>query len=119
MLRIKPAIITLAVLSFSGCATATIEDAVPAGAMQLVPAQQQADQEGGVPDIGGFPNLNEVKTGETAQLTEAEREANLAKLREAKNSQRTGVLSGTSRSAELDRLANSHAEEALRTIEGE
>lgn len=122
MLRIKPAIIALAILSSSSCATATIEDAVPAGAMQPVPAQdasRQANQDSKGPDTDEFPNLNEVKIGETAQLTDAERDADLEKLREAKNSQRSGALSGTSRSAELNRLADSHAEETLRIIEGE
>ena len=110
----------------AGCATATIEDAVPQGALEQPAGSTEAANaekavSSGEPDkTGEYPNLNEVQHGEMAQMTPAEKQAYLAKLRVARAEQASGGASGTgpaAKQAELKRIARTHDDEVLKEIE--
>lgn len=115
----------LAVLAtLAACATATIEDAVPVSAAPGPPAVEETATADGQPVFsapGEYPNLNVSPQPAAAQLTEAEREAGTADLRArreqlAADTAATGVQD---RAEELRRLAQSHADDALKEIEGQ
>jgi hypothetical protein len=99
----------------SGCATATIEDAVPAGALQQ-PAQERVFSE-----PGQYPNLNVNPQPAAPQLTDAEIRAQTAALRARREQQADEARDRdvTDRSSELRRLASRHARDALAEIEGQ
>ncbi len=118
------AVAALAVLS--GCATATIEDAVPQGALEQpadaadTEAAEKAVSSGAPDNTGEYPNLNEVQRGELEQMTPAEKQAYLEKLRAARAEQASGGAKGGgpgARQAELKKIARTHDEEALKQIE--
>lgn len=115
-----------AVMLLAGCATATIEDAVPQGAIEQpadgaeVANAELAVSSGEADDTGQYPNLNEVQRGEIAQMTPAEKQAYLAKLRTARAEQASGGASGAgaaAKRAELNRIARTHDDEVLKEIE--
>ena len=109
----------------AGCATATIEDAVPLEALQ----QEQSEAatidpdvaiSSGVPEnTGEYPNLNEVQRGEMAQMTPDEKSAYLARLRAARAEQATagGQTRRTATEAQMKKLAQTHDDETLKEIE--
>lgn len=129
---------SLLLLPASGCATATIEDAVPAAALESPAAEQPespaaeasetpAVQTPGTPvgqaafsTPGDYPNLNVVPAPAAAQLTDEELRQEADALR-ARRDQLSGTRSGGVRdsSGELRRLGRRHAEDTLREIEGE
>ncbi len=109
-------------LFLAGCATATIEDAVPAGALAeadaAAPAVSPPER---APTAGVYPNLNEPRTAAAPQITpdqKASETADLRAKRDALARQTRGVAAGDG-SAELRRLAATHGEAALKEIEGE
>lgn len=108
----------------SGCATATIEDAVPQGALETsTVAEEPVDADlavssGAAQNTGEFPNMSEEQRGALAQMTPAEKNAYLAKLATAR-SQQTSTGGNTNRSAELKKLARDHNDNVLKEIEGE
>lgn len=110
-------------VALAGCASATIEDAVPMEAAEPAPpaAALPQGQEPAFSAPGEYPNLNVVPRPAAAQFTDAEREARAAALRATHQQQRSGPTAGgvRDRSAELRRLANRHAQDALREIESE
>lgn len=110
----------------AGCATATIEDAVPEGALESAATAggppEAAVSSGAPSETGEFPNLNEVQRGAMAQMTPEEKKAYLAQLRAARARQAASAADGGPRQAteaELERIARTHDDEALREIEGE
>ncbi len=93
-----------------GCASATIEDAVPQSASSLPAA--------GPVDTGTYPNLNIEPVAAAAQLTPAQRTAKEAELTAARA--RLAGRGGSAPSSDtqpLKRLAQSHGEEVLTEIE--
>jgi hypothetical protein len=98
----------------AGCASATIEDAVPMSAQAAAQPQAFATP-------GDYPNLNVIPTPAAEQITPEERAAQTAALRSTRESlqARTGDGSATDDRAGLRRIGQSHAEEALEAIEGE
>lgn len=128
MRRIAMPAAMLAVLAAGGCATATIEEAVPAGALQHEQALQGQDQGQAAQEQGAvfsrpgeFPNLNVIPTPAAPQLTDGERAAQAAALR-ARRDQVTGAAASrgvADRSTELRRLATTHTDTVLREIESE
>lgn len=105
------------VLSFlAGCTTVSLEDAFPA-AVQAPPKQDTTP----VLRPGEYPNLNVAPQPSGSQLTNDESRAAVEELRQKRARQAAGGGQGTSLDGadELRRLANSHAEETLRAIEGE
>ncbi len=118
----------------TGCATATIEEAVPQEALtQSSDAEASADSTDpsteaeiasastGPDNTGEYPNLNAVQRGALAQMTPEEKQAYLDELRAARAGQ-TAAGSGSGRSktqAELNRIARTHDENTLKEIEGE
>lgn len=112
-------IIGLLCLCLAGCATASIEDAVPAGALaEPVAAQAQA---AATPASGpAYPNLNAEPAAAAPQITEEQRASETAALR-ARRDQITGRGQGAVGSSEADlrRLAQRHGEDVLKEIENE
>lgn len=118
-------------LPAGGCATATIEDAVPTAALENPAAEAVADSAAGAQrenpaggaafsTPGDYPNLNVVPPSAAAQITDAERRQEADALR-ARREQLAGTRAGGVRdgSGELRRLARSHAQETLKEIEGQ
>ena len=134
-------------LFLAGCATATIEDAVPAGALAgadtpapvAAPAEAdvaapavEADAAAAVeadtaaaperaPTAGTYPNLNEPRATAAPQITAGQRAAETADLRAKREAlARAPREAGTGDSAaELRRLAATHGDKVLKEIEGE
>lgn len=117
-------IIGLLCLCLAGCATASIEDAVPAGALaEPVAAQAQAaaSPAAGQAAAGpAYPNLNAEPTAAAPQITEEQRASETAALR-ARRDQIAGRGQGAVGSSEADlrRLAQRHGEDVLKEIENE
>lgn len=121
-------LVTLTVALFAaGCATATIEDAVPQGAFdQTASSETIGDGEaaissGTAQNTGEYPDLNQEQRGELAQMTPQEKNEHLARLAAARADQSTaGAGAGRTQSeAEIRKLARSHDDEVLKEIEGE
>lgn len=115
-------------LFLAGCATATIEDAVPAGALPqaaaagaVEAAAQTAPAEERAPTAGTYPNLNVAPAAAAAQITPQQRASETAGLRakRAQLAQETGGAKATGDAQELRRLASTHADKVLKEIEGE
>lgn len=100
-------------LFLAGCASATIEDAVPAGAL--------AQADGAAPAADPYPDLNEPRAAAAPQITPDEKASETADLRAKREAlaRRTGGAGGGNGSAELRRIAATHGEEALKEIGGE
>ena len=129
-------------LFLAGCATASIEDAVPAGALPQAdnPAAVATGEAGegavdaaaatGVstampstpraPTAGVYPNLNLPTSAAAPQITAEQKAAETAQLRARREqmAQQKGAGAGD-QGAELRRLAATHGNEALKEIEGE
>lgn len=112
-------------LFLAGCATATIEDAVPAGALAGAPSadamQSARSTSGQGPGDGNYPNLAAEPPAAAPQITEEQKASETAALR-ARRQQISGAgrgqPAGTSE-ADMRRLAQSHGEDVLRQIESE
>lgn len=122
-------------LALAGCTTTNLADAVPEAALQPQPAPVAtqaaasdvapadavpADTGPAFSEPGTYPNLNVIPKPAASQITSRQRSQTTSELRE-KRAQVAAQGRGSSRdsSAELRRLGRSHAEEALREIEGE
>lgn len=90
--------------------SATVTDAdIPAAGI-TAPARQ----------TGQYPNLNIVPTAAAPQLTAAERNAKLAELAAAQRQAVRGASGKpTANEAKLKKLAKTHAQSALKEIEGQ
>ena len=101
-------------VSVGGCASATIEDAVPATAMQP-PAQAAFSTP------GEYPNLNVKPTPAAAQFTDEELKAQTEALRATREqqAQEADGRRAADRSVELRKLGQSHADAALEEIESQ
>ena len=118
-------------LFLSGCATASIEDAVPAGALSqaprddapsAAPAAETDDVAAAerAPTAGTFPDLNVAPSAAAPQISPQDKAADTADLR-AKRQQLAGRPPGQAASdgGRLRQLARSHGEATLKEIEGE
>ena len=120
-------------LFLAGCATASIEDAVPAGALSQAPHDDAlsaapaagtdavaADDAGRAPTAGTFPDLNVAPTAAAPQISPQDKAADTADLR-AKRRQLAGRPPGqaTGDGGRLRQLARSHGEAVLKELEGE
>lgn len=122
--------------ALSGCATATIDEAVPTAAgPQAAPASAQgvpatdtvpsavataeAASSVGPKDTGTYPNLNVPRQSANAQFTPEQRAAEAEALQAAHTAQAAQATSTTTDPAILRKLAETHADEALKKIEGE
>ena len=105
----------LSLLPAAGCATATIEDAVPAAALEA-PAGEAVFSA-----PGDYPNLNVNPAPAAAQLTDEERRQEAASLRERRAQQADDARANAvhDSSKELRRLGSSHARDVLKEIEGQ
>ena len=117
----------LAGLFLAGCATATIEDAVPAGALPQTVAQTpeaappaQAAPVERPPTAGTYPNLNATPTAAAPQITEQEKSAEMAELRAKREAlaRRGGRTDAAGGERDLRNLATDHGAAALKEIEG-
>lgn len=97
-------VVGLAALVAAGCASSTIDDAVPTA---------------GVKNTGQFPNLNIPPEVAASQLTEEEKQAKMAALKGAQEQQAATAATATAETdeAELRKLAETHAAAALKAIE--
>lgn len=94
--------------ALSACASATIEEAVPQGALPRGPLH-----------TGKFPNLNVPPAAAATQMSEEERAEALSELARERAAQEDGDgENAAAEEARLRRLADSHGEEVLRQIEG-
>jgi hypothetical protein len=102
------AVIGLALMSaaLAGCASATIDDAVPAAA-------------DGPRNSGTFPNLNVKPQVATEQITPEEKQAQIAAMTAAQQEQAAKASAGTATTDPvlLRKLAATHADDALKAIE--
>ncbi|MCO5148237.1 MAG: hypothetical protein M9895_18960 [Aquamicrobium sp.] len=109
-------------LFLAGCATATIEDAVPSGALAGTnDAATPASAREPAPAADPYHNLNEPRAAAAPQITPDEKASETADLRakrEALARQTRGAGTGNG-SAELRRIAATHGEETLKEIGGE
>lgn len=103
----------------SGEPVAAIPQAGPA-AVAAANVNPAGETQGSARQTGQYPNLNIAPTAAAPQLTAAERNAKLAEL-EAARKQAVRGASGkpVSNDAKLKKLAKTHAEQALKQIEGE
>jgi hypothetical protein len=104
----------LVVLILSGCASNTIDEAVP------VAAQVQPSSLSGPRSDGTYPNINIVPTGETAQLSDSDTAAARAELEgEARVQRQRGESpeAYVARLRNLQKLGSTHAAATLRAIE--
>lgn len=114
------ACVVLAGLVPAGCATATMEDAVPAGALEQA-AASEAEAPAPQAGAGTYPDLNATPAAAAPQISAEQKATETADLR-ARRAQlaQEGGQSGISDDADaLRRLASRHAEETLKEIEGE
>lgn len=122
-----PAMLVAGVVTVSGCATATIEDAVPQGALETSTAADEpvdpdlAVSSGAAENTGTFPNMSEAQRSELAQMTPAEKNAYLARLAAARSDQTAsgGNANRAASAAELKKLARDHNDNVLKQIEGD
>lgn len=94
--------------------------AAVAAATGEMPNDPAGETQGSARQTGQYPNLNIVPTAAAPQLTAAEKNAKLAEL-EAARKQAVRGASGkpVSNDTKLKKLAKTHAEQALKQIEGE
>lgn len=113
--------VALAGIFIAGCATATIEDAVPEGALVQTPPSSGSAAISSSASPGNYPNLGVQPEAAAPQISPEEKAAQTSALRAAREQVvRDGQGQGLSSNGEaLRRLATSHGEEALRQIEGE
>ncbi len=79
-----------------------------------------AEAQGPALPTGQYPNLNIVPTAAAPQLTAADKNAKLAELETARKQAVRGASGKpVSNDAKLKKLAKTHAQEALKEIEGE
>ncbi|TCD12395.1 hypothetical protein [Oricola cellulosilytica] len=133
--------LTIAALSVAGCAggnaidkgvpkTAFSEAAAPAApsepaagtaaAFPPPPGDSVFTGTGVVAATGEFPNINEMPQGETAQMTDAQRDALVAQMTALSAAHANGRISPAQyqrRLAELRRLGATHSTATIRTIE--
>ena len=109
-------------LFLAGCATATIEDAVPSGALAgttdaAAPATSPEAASAGDP----YPNLNEPRTAAAPQITPSQKASETADLRAKREAlaRQSGAAAAGDGAAELRRIAATHGEAALKEIGGE
>lgn len=98
------------------CGTATIEDAVPHGALQ--PTSAGASQTAPFAQPGQYPNLNIIPAPATTQLTPAEVENKTEELRAKRSGLGAATGSRPDESERLRALGGQHADSVLREIEG-
>jgi hypothetical protein len=104
--RITAVLVAAGVSAASGCASQTVEEAVPSGARGPI-------------NTGTFPNLNIPPKPAADQLSPSQSQADTAALRAAQQ-QNAAAAAAPSDQADpvlLRKLAASHAEEALKEIE--
>jgi hypothetical protein len=109
----------------SGCASATIEEAVPTAAAPAVPAEQASTPvetalSGGPKDTGTYPNLNIPRQAANQQLTPEQTTAEIEALKAAQAQQAAKEAGSSSTDpAVLRKLAETHADDALKSIEAQ
>ena len=101
--------------SLQACGTATIEDAVPVGALH---SAQPAAPPATFSATGAYPNLNVIPVPASEQLTEGEVERKTEELRRRRETLSAGGSVAPSDMQALRTLGNSHADDALKVIEG-
>lgn len=126
--------ISAVAIALSGCASATIEDAVPtASTLQGQPPAQTAGQDaaapvtsaeaassGGPKDTGSYPNLNVKPQAANQQITPQQSTSEIQALQAAQTGQAaTGAGGETSDPEMLRKLATTHADDTLKAIEGQ
>ena len=115
---IAPALIGIGLLS--GCASATIDDAVPTAASQNVSEPvETALSSGGPKNTGTFPNLNIPRQAANEQITPEQKASETAALQAAQTKQAANSTASTTDPEELRKLAATHAEDALKAIEAQ
>jgi hypothetical protein len=116
-------IATMAGLVLAGCATATIEDAVPAGALTQTAAETTTQAEEAAPEraptAGLYPNLNVAAPAAAPQLTAQEKSADTADLRAKREALARGERAPDAKDTEkeLSDLAAGHGNAVLKEIE--
>lgn len=98
----------VAALALGGCGSAnTIDNAVPVSQ--------------GARDTGSYPNLNIKPEAAAQQFSDTEKATKLSELQadKARAAASPGVTTQAANSAELGKLAATHADDTLKQIEGE
>jgi Spy/CpxP family protein refolding chaperone len=115
---VRPAFLAVAILAgapaLSACASGTVEQSVPT-------ASAGGEVQGEGRNTGTFPNLNVPPNVAAEQLTPEQKQTKLAQLEADKR--RLAAEGASARStvdaAQLKTLGETHAQEALKSIEGE
>ncbi len=97
--------VTIGAGMLSGCASATIDDAVPMAE--------------GPKDTGTYPNLNVKPQSAAQQFTTAEQTSETQALQSAQAAQAAQAAATTTDPAVLRKLAQTHADDALKKIEAQ
>lgn len=125
------ATVGLALMSaaLAGCATATIDEAVPSAELMPAPAEataQPAAQAAAMPadaprKTGTFPNLNIKPQVASEQISSEEKQAQVDALTSAQKQQAAAAAAstGTTDPVLLRKLAAEHAAAALKEIEAQ
>ena len=132
---VVPAVVGLALMSaaLAGCASATIDNAVPtaSNAQPLAPAATAPAAETAAPvdtassgaprNSGTFPNLNIKPQVATEQITPEEKQAQVEAMTAAQQQQaaKASAPKDTTDPVLLRKLAATHANDALKAIEAE
>jgi hypothetical protein len=110
--------------ALAGCASATIDEAVPSAELRPAPAEataQPAAQADAPRKTGTFPNLNIKPQVASEQISSEEKQAQVDALTSAQKQQAAAAAAstGTTDPVLLRKLAAEHAAAALKEIEAQ
>ncbi len=108
-------------ISLAGCASATIDDAVPLAAVETTAPTVELDRSR-IQNTGQFPNTNTVPESATEQMSAEQKAAFLKDLKANQDRQKRQAVDPAAYRSEIERmqdLARDHGQDALEEIEKE
>lgn len=117
-MRLRVTILAATAALAGGCASGSIDDAVPAG---VQPAMSETGMTGGAADTGTFPNLNIPPKVAAQQITPEGKAERIAQLNAAQQRQGTSGAAGSPSQNPLllKQIAATHGDATLKAIEGQ
>lgn len=103
----------------AGCATATIDDAVPLAAVESTEPTVEMDRNR-IRNTGQFPNTNTIPEAATVQMSAEQKAAFLQDLKDKQDRQNQQAADPAAYQSEIKRmqdLARNHGDDALEEIE--
>lgn len=111
--------VVVLVSGLAGCASATIDDAVPLAAVETTAPTAEMDRTR-IRNTGQYPNTNTVPDAATEQMTAEQKTEFLQDLKAKQDRQKSQSTDPTAYQSEIERmqdLARNHGNEALDEIE--